>query len=172
MMIFKIYYHLIAILKKVLFYIAYGKSISFGKHTTFRRGFEIAIEQSGKIIIGDNCFFNHWCSMSSKQLIHIGDGSIFGENVKFYDNNHHFNLQGSIKDQGYSTGEIHVGNHCWIGSNVTFLKGANVGNHCIIGAGCIIDKNIPDQTLVIANRQLVLKSINKKESENNHGERH
>lgn len=172
MMIFKIYYHLIAILKKVLFYIVYGNRISFGKHTTFRRGFEIAIEQEGKIIIGENCFFNHRCSLSSLKLIKIGSGSIFGENVKFYDSNHHFSHSGLIKDQGYSTGEIHVGDHCWVGSNVTFLKGANVGNDCIIGAGCTIDGIIPDKTLVVPDRQLTFKPIMKKESENNHGENH
>lgn len=172
MILFKIYYHLMAILKKLLFYIAYGNRISFGKHTTFRRGFEIAIEQDGKITIGHNCFFNHWCSISSCKQITIGCDSIFGENVKFYDSNHHFSSPGSIKDQGYSTGEIHVGNHCWVGSNVTFLKGANVGDHCIIGAGCIIDGTIPDKTLVVADRQLVLKPIRIKESENYHGENH
>ena len=41
--------------------------------------------------------------------------------------------------QGYSKGPIKIGSDCWIGSNVTILKGVNIGDNVIIGAGSIID---------------------------------
>lgn len=90
MLLLKIWFHLIADMKKLLFIIIFPGRISIGRHTTFRRNFEVVIEGDGKILIGENCFFNHYCSLSSKGLIEIGNGSIFGENVKFSDHNHRF----------------------------------------------------------------------------------
>ena len=38
-----------------------------------------------------------------KVFIEIGEGTIFGENVKIYDHNHKFaDLKRSIKEQGFS----------------------------------------------------------------------
>lgn len=159
MILFKIYFHILAFFKKQFLRMIYWKRISFGKNTTFRRNFTVTIEEKGSIHIGRNCFFNNDCTLSAKGKIVIGDNSIFGENVKFYDHNHRFSSDEPIKRQGYSVGEIYIGDRCWIGSNVNFLKGARVGNHCVIGAGCVIDREIPDEMLVTANRQLFFEAI-------------
>ena len=129
----------------------YGKQIKFGKGTTFRKMFNIAIFDEGSISIGNNCFFNNGCSLNSLGHIEIGAGSIFGEGVRIYDHNHKFkDSEKSIKEQGYSIGEVKIGNHCWVGSNVIFLKDALVGDNCVIGAGCIIKESVPSNTIVKA----------------------
>lgn len=91
MYLLKIKYHLFAILKKVLYMIIYREKVEFGKHSTFRKNFSIAIEDKGKVIIGDDCFFNNDCSLNALNSITIGDNTIFGECVKVYDHNHRFN---------------------------------------------------------------------------------
>ena len=89
--------------------------------------------------------------------IDIGEGTLFGENVKIYDNNHGFNkISIPIKKQGYSVKEIKIGSHCWIGSNVIVLKGVQIGNNCVIGAGCVISQSIPDNTIVKLNDSCIL----------------
>lgn len=40
-----------------------------------------------------------------------------------------------------------IGNHCWIGSNVTILKETHIGDNCVIGAGLVISGKIKDGTL-------------------------
>ena len=45
------------------------------------------------------------------------------------------------------------------GSNVTILKGTLIGNNCVIGAGCTIDCNIPDNTLVKNNKTIKFEKI-------------
>ena len=63
-----------------------------------------------------------------------------------------------IKHQGYTTAPIHIGKHCWIGSNVIILKGVTVGYNCVIGAGCVIYKDIPANSVVVNKQDLVIKA--------------
>lgn len=160
MYLLKISYHVNAILKTCLYKALFGRKIFLGGGTTFRRNFRIYLEKNATIHIGRNCFFNHGCSLNALESIQIGDGCIFGENVKIYDHNHRFNqMQVPIKEQGFTTGEVIIGNQCWIGSNAVILKGVHIGDHCVIGAGTVVDRDIPAGTLVTAERSLVLKPI-------------
>lgn len=141
--------HFMAALKIALYKLIYGKKISFGTGTTFRRNFRVIIGKEGKIAIGDHCFFNNACSLNCFSSITIGDGTIFGEGVKVYDHNHKFaDPSKSIKEQGYSIGAVSIGTHCWIGSNVVLLKGAEIGDHCVIGAGCVVEDKVESGSIV------------------------
>lgn len=104
----------------------------------------------GGIYIGNNCFFNNYCTLASRAGITIGDGTIFGENVKVYDHNHCYkDVNVSIKYQGYTEAPIVIGKHCWIASNVVILKGVTIGDNCVIGAGCVVYKDVPEGTVMV-----------------------
>ena len=161
--ILKLKWHIVAFLRIILYKVLYGSHFLVGRGTTFRRSFSAYIEGDGRIQIGSNCFFNHYCSINALERIEIGDGCILGENVRIYDHNHRFS-DGSkaIKEQGFSIAPVTIGNHCWFGSNVVVLKGCTIGNNCVIGAGCIISESIPDNTIVSMNRDIKMVPINKK----------
>ena len=78
----KIINRVIGILKILCWKILYGSRFHFGKMTFFYPGCHLMIEKTGSINIGDNCFFNRNCSMTSLGEINIGNDCIFGENVK------------------------------------------------------------------------------------------
>lgn len=160
MFIYKLYCHIISFVKKVIYKLIYRKKLHFGKNLQFRKWFTLLLE-GGEVIIGDNVFFNNSCTICSMQKIVIGNGTIFGENVKIYDHNHKYSTIGIlIKHQGYSSAPIKIGNDCWIGSNVTILKGVSIGDNCVIGAGCVIFKDVPSNTLVLNKQDLMYKEIN------------
>ena len=117
------------------------------------------IDKTGKVIIGNNVFFNNYCSINANEQITIGDGTQFGENVKVYDHNHCYkDVDVPIKEQGFTTAPISIGKHCWIGSNVVILKGVTIGDNCVIGAGCIIYKDVPANTVVVNKQELLYKN--------------
>lgn len=100
--------------------------------------------------------------MNAIKCISIGEGCIFGENVKIYDHNHNFaDTEAKIKDQGYTVAPVHIGNRCWFGSNTVILKGTCIGNNCVIGAGCVISQDIPDDSIVTSDRQLKIEKIHR-----------
>lgn len=145
----KAIYHLNAIIQYVFLKLLYGSSFVLGRHTTWRKRFSVMIDKEAKVEIGDNCFFNNDCSINANRLIKIGDGAIFGENVKIYDHNHKFaDLNMAIKDQGFSVSEVVIGKHCWIGSNVIILKGSKIGDNCVIGAGVTVSGEIKPNTII------------------------
>lgn len=157
----KIHYHLTAYLKLFLYKFLFGKNFSVGKNTTFRKYFNVYLDKGATISIGKNCFFNNGCSLNALESIKIGDGCLFGENVKIYDHNHRFSkVETPIKEQGFTTGAVTIGKQCWFGSNVIILKGVHIGNNCVVGAGAVIDCDIPDGTLVKSDRTLTFQNIN------------
>lgn len=159
MIVLKLYYHLICLVKTLFYRLIYGKSFTISFSSTYRTGFHVVIEHSGGVKIGRHCFFNHYCTLASRAGITIGDGSIFGENVKVYDHNHRYqDTCKSIKEQGYTAAPITIGKHCWIGSGAVILKGVNIGDNCVIGAGCVVYKDVPANTLLINKQEWIKKS--------------
>ena len=49
-----------------------------------------------------------------------------------------------------------IGNHVWIGKDVTILKGVHIADGAIIGAGVVV-KDIPARCLAVGNPAHVIK---------------
>ena len=149
MIILKLWLHICSFLQKFFLKLIYGNRFKVGKSVTWRNNFSVMISEEGQVEVGDNCFFNNSCSINSNRLVKIGSGTLFGENVKIYDHNHKFsNKNIPIKAQGFSNGEVIIGNRCWIGSNVVILKGCVMGDNCVIGAGCVVSGVIEANTIL------------------------
>lgn len=133
--------------------ILFGHKFTHGK-ISFRKRMNILVEDGGRLIIGDGCFFNNDCSINCMSKITIGENSIFGEGVKIYDHNYHINSGEVIKQSGHTYGEVVIGDNCWIGSNVVLLKGTHIGNNAVIGAGCVISSDICDNAIVRCSDEL------------------
>lgn len=160
MIFYKIWYHLKALLQLLLFKMIYGNCLKIGGAVTWRDNFVVMIDRGAKITIDDNCFFNNGCSLVAMNEISIGNGTLFGENVKVYDHNHKFRDKNrSIKEQGFSIAPVKIGKHCWIGSNVVILKGVTIGDNCVIGAGCVVSEDVEPNTIVTTERRLIKSAV-------------
>lgn len=50
---------------------------------------------------------------------------------------------------GYTKiGQVHIGNHVFIGANTTILPGVTIGDYAVIGAGSIVTHDVPARTVV------------------------
>ena len=120
------------------------------------RNFENFHVSSGKLILHDGVFVNNSCSFNCMERIEIGSGTMMGEGVRFYDHDHIYTAE-KIEKWQWTTAPIRVGRDCWIGSNVTILKGVTIGDNTIIGAGCLIRNDVPANSVVYNDGNLVVK---------------
>ena len=120
------------------------------------RNFENFHVSSGKLILHDGVFINNSCSFNCMERIEIGAGTMMGEGVRFYDHDHIYTAE-KIEKWQWTSAPIIVGRDCWIGSNVTILKGVTIGDNTIIGAGCLIRNDVPANSVVYNDGNLVVK---------------
>lgn len=120
------------------------------------RNFENFHVSSGKLMLHDGVFINNSCSFNCMERIEIGAGTMMGEGVRFYDHDHIYTAE-TIEKWQWTTAPIRVGRDCWIGSNVTILKGVTIGDNTIIGAGCLIRNDVPANSVVYNDGNLIVK---------------
>ena len=132
-------------------------SIILGKRTSTDKRVALLVK-GGVIEVGDYVFFNRNCIIASQNHICIGNRCIFGPNVTIYDHDHKFNYEGVMNDE-YNRSPVIIEDNCWVGANVTILRGTHIGEGCVIGAGAIVKGEIPAHSLVVTNRELIIKPI-------------
>ena len=123
------------------------------------RNFENFHVSSGKLILHDGVFINNSCSFNCMERIEIGSGTMMGEGVRFYDHDHIYTAE-KIEKWQWTSAPIIVGRDCWIGSNVTILKGVTIGDNTVIGAGCLVRKDIPANSVVYNDGHLIIRERN------------
>lgn len=136
------------------------KILNIENSASLRNFIHIFVGKKASLEIGKNFFMNNFCSINCLEKISIGNNTLFGENVKLYDHNHHYENVPNFKiyPNQFNTGPIMIGNNCWLGSNVTVLKGVTIGDNSIIGAGCVIYKDVPANTILMNRQELISKS--------------
>lgn len=107
-----------------------GNSIRLGEHTALCGEIQLAAIEGTEIEIGKDCLF------SSKIDIRTGDS-------------HSLIQQGTRNRLNYSA-SIKIGDHVWIGTGVTVLKGTAIANNCMVGAASLLCKQYSNPNCVIA----------------------
>lgn len=62
-----------------------------------------------------------------------------------------------MRDLGYTTAPVTIGDNVWIGAGVMILKGVTIGSGSVIAAGTLVNQDIPENSLVYNRRELVIK---------------
>ncbi|MDR1399312.1 MAG: acyltransferase [Treponema sp.] len=113
-----------------------------------------SIESGGRVLICKNAaleldsgYIGNNVFIVCKKNIKIGNGATISHNLVLRDNDAH-----EIIDENYiSIKSIEIGDHVWIGTNVTILKGVKIGNGAVIGANSLVNKSIPEKTIAAGN---------------------
>jgi len=117
--------------------------------------------EEGKIglLIGNNCFIGRRNFFSSGTLIKIGDYCLTAPNCSFLGSDHVYSspFKPYIATGTTEDGAIDLGANCWLGANVTVLKGVKIGYGSIIGAATVVNRDIPPLSIVVGNPCRVIK---------------
>lgn len=106
------------------------------------------------LVVGNNFSKQSGCFIDPTFpfLIEIGNDVTFSKNVCILSHD-----ASTRRKLGYSKiGIVKIGNNCFIGANVTILPNVRIGNDCIVGAGTVINRDIPENSVVFGNPATVL----------------
>ena len=111
----------------------------------------------GKFIsLGKNVFINHACSFLDMGGIIIEDNVQIGPKVNLITENHSVN---PADRRALLAKPVIIRKNAWIGAGATILPGVTVGENSIVAAGAVVNKNVPNNTIVGGVPAVVLKSI-------------
>lgn len=135
----------------------YAKQCKFRGRLTIKegarlisRGFRIysgavvSVQPNAILTLGKDSYMNNNGTIHCFHSITIGDDVCISENCTFRDSDNHEMLR-----EGYvQSAPIVIGNHVWIGLNVTILKGVTIGNGCMVAAGAVVTNSFPPNCLI------------------------
>lgn len=132
----------------------YFERLDKRSYLSIARGFycrpNCSIINKGKLIIGENVFFNRNVSITCLDNITIGKNVSIGNNVVIVDHDHDKNKRGE-----FVCSRIVIGENVWIGANSVILRGSKIGDNAIIGANSVVKGDVPENSVFFNKRNEV-----------------
>lgn len=108
------------------------------------------------ITVGKNVFINSGCCFQDQGGIEIGDDVLIGQQVVIATINHDLN---PAKRGNMFFAPVKIGNGVWIGAHATILAGVTIGNGAVIASGAVVNKDVPENTVVGGVPAKIIKTI-------------
>jgi acetyltransferase-like isoleucine patch superfamily enzyme len=146
-------------------------ALRIGSHATMD-GVHFAVGESGRILIGDYCYFTNAVLLCELEL-RIGNYVVIGWNATIADTDFHplspaeriaDALACSPLGRGRPRPEIAkdpvvIEDDVWIGPNATILKGVRIGAGAWIEAGSLVTREVPPRSRVLGNPAQVIGQV-------------
>jgi acetyltransferase-like isoleucine patch superfamily enzyme len=109
------------------------------------RACNVGVENGAKLTIGADTFLNEGSSIICGSAITIGSGCAISWGVRIMDTDIHRLRR---DDDASPHSPVYIGKDCWLGTNATILKGAQLGDGSVVAAGAIVTSKVPPHSLV------------------------
>lgn len=128
-----------------------GSILQVNGNFSFYYGADVVLFQGARLILGKDSYINSDCKIRCRKEIRIGNKCAISHDFTIMDSDFH-----RINGKDLSEPVI-IGNHVWIGTRVTVLKGITIGDGCIVAAGSVVTKDIPPNCMAAGVPAKVLK---------------
>lgn len=129
--------------------VAEGAEVEIGADTWLRSDIGPVILfafPGARVRIGKEGFLNG-CHLSAKAGLAIGDRVWIGPGSRVFDADQH-DLDAVRKEK---IEPVTIGDHCWIASDVTVLRGVEIGEQSVVGTRSLVTRSLPPHTLAVGN---------------------
>lgn len=130
----------------VCFHVESGAEVHIGAGTWLRSDLgtvHIVAFEGARLHIGPESFLNG-CHLSAKQEVVLGRRAWIGPGSRVFDSDQH----DYDSERPEQSRPVHIGDHVWIASDVTVLKGVSVGAHSIVGARSLVLRDVEPHSVV------------------------
>ena len=129
--------------------VAEGASVEIGADTWLRSDLGPVIIfafPGARIRIGSEGFLNA-CHLSAKSSLEIGRRVWIGPGSRVFDADQH-DLDAEKKER---IEPVTIGDHVWIASDCTVLRGVEIGEQCVVGTRSLVTRSLAPHTLAVGN---------------------
>lgn len=120
-----------------------GGRVRIGKDNVFEGACDVDVT-GGRLEIGNGNYFNRGVKIACLARITIGNDCLIADSVHFYDHDHRCDdPRKPIREQGFVSSPIELGDGVWIGAKATVLKGVRIGNGAVVAAGSVVTRDVP-----------------------------
>lgn len=109
----------------------------------------IKIINQGTLKIGKNVKIGDNVIIYCSNYIEIGDNTSIAANSYIIDCNHKTNKNELIQNQPLDKGSVSIGCDCWLGEDVSVIKGGNIGDGVVIGAKALVNSTVPPYKIAV-----------------------
>lgn len=122
--------------------------VRLGDRVSIREGGIIQLtshlkELGESIDIESDVYIGPYAFIGAAAPVRIGARTLIGPKLTIIAEEHLFEEDKSVYEQGVSRAGVSIGEDCWIGACVTILDGVHIGRDCVIGAGSLVTRSIP-----------------------------
>lgn len=79
----------------------------------------------------------------------VGDDCLFSNNIQIHTTDYH-SITNSYRERINRAEKIVIGNHVWVGMNVTILKGVSIADNSVVATGSIVTKKFEESIVILA----------------------
>lgn len=111
--------------------------------------------------VADNVWVWHYSIIDASNRVTIGEGCQIGAWVGIFTHSSHIAIRlyggdSYIKTPqnerlGYLKGSVNIGEYTFVGAKATIMPGVTIGKGCLIAAGTLVNKSVPDFSIVVGN---------------------
>lgn len=138
-----------------IFRIGTNSSISIGKDSFINNLFICCDATESLVVLNSHFICNGGKFILARGMKHqkilIGKNCLLSSSIAFYTSDGHALIDSKTnKCINLSGGNITIGNHCWIGYNVTFLRNASIADDVVVGSCSLVTKKFTTSNCIIA----------------------
>jgi serine acetyltransferase len=128
---------------------SFGGEVRLGDRVLLGPMVVMGAARGAQLKIGAGTSVNQGSFIEALVSVTIGQNCLIGEYCSVRDNDHAFaDPDLLIRDQGYNSAPVVIGDDVWLGRQVTVLKGVTIGHGAVVGANAVVTKDVPARAIV------------------------
>ena len=117
-----------------------GAKLVFNGKCHLATGIAIKLTKNSQLEIGANFSTNVLCYFNVFKRVEIGEDCFFGWNVSVRDGDGHYIIDAETGAKLNEPKEIKIGNHVWLCSDSTIMKGVCIADDCVVACNALVTK--------------------------------
>lgn len=142
-----------SILNNVTFFIrGDNHRVTIGQRVKFSLGGEIWMEDQGcEVLIGNHSTFesSHIAVTEPNAKIHIGEDCMFANDIDLRTGDSHSIIDATTNERINYAQNVRIGNHVWIASHVSILKGVHISDNSVVATRAVVTKSFMEPNILI-----------------------